>query len=449
MRVGTVVSSKGAAILLALLIVSIGLGPRFRLGALDDSRVVDIRLQDLLLPIAALVAFASVRGSRITSSRPDWWRWCLIACYSAVLVTIGHLLIDVEVSAVRRLAFLGRHLMIFAVAAVVSALYCRVGAKAGKLTLHVLVSVVVANASWFAYQILTGQTTVLIGQTAGEEVASYGPKLIGEPSSAGTGTFFAFSAALALAAYRADVMRWVTAALLFTTAAACAYLSESRTALVSIICLAGLFVVQSSQGRLPLASRIALAGAAASGAAWYVMHNHSERLSASGLDRGAQDRLEDFWSPILQRAVDDPVFLMLGVGPGGLPSTELPFTEAHNILLRAWLDFGLIGGVLFLATLSIVGLRAHRLSRDPGSEPFLKLYAELAALYALVVAITGVALDSLTTVTSTHLLMLAVGLFAGAHATQAAPAVGHELPGRSAAGPAWQRRSMTNSASGT
>lgn len=422
MRVGTVIRSKGAAFFLALLVISIGFGPRFRLGALDDSRAIDIRAQDLLLPIAALMAYASVRGSHLMSSRPAWWRWCLIACYSAILVTILHLLINDEVTAVRRVAFLGRHLMLFAVAAVVSALYTRIGGGAGKLALRVFVAVIVANASWVAYQILTGETTVLIGRTAGDQVGSYGPKLIGEPSAAGTGTFFAFAAVLALAAFRAGVMRWATAGLLFVTATACAYLAESRTALVSIICLAGLFVVQSTRGRLSLASRIALVAAAGSGAVWYVLQNHSERLSSTGLDRGLQDRLQDIWLPILHRAADDSVFLMLGVGPGGLPSPALPITEAHNIVLRAWLDFGLIGGVLFLAALSMVAWRAYRLARDPGSEPFLKLYAELAALYALVVAITGVALDSLTTVTSTHLLMLAVGLFAGAHASQASPA---------------------------
>ncbi|GAA4685194.1 O-antigen ligase family protein [Phytohabitans rumicis] len=419
MRVGTAVSSRSAALFLALLIVSIGLGPRFRLGALDEGRAIDIRPQDLLLPIAALVAYTSALGTVLTGGRQAWWRWFTIACYSAVLVTVVHLLIDDEVTAVRRLAFLGRHLLLFAVAAVVYALYRRIGVDAGKFALRLLVAVIATNASWVAYQVLTGQATVLIGRTAGDQVGSYGPRLIGEPSSAGTGTFFAFAAVLALAAYRAKLMRAATAVLLFLTAAGCAYLAESRTALVSIICLVGLFVAQSSQGRLSLGSRIALVTAIGSAAAWYVIHNHSERLSASGLDRGAQDRLQAVWAPIFHRLADDPVFLILGAGPGGLPSPALPVTEAHNIVLRAWLDFGLVGGILFLAALSIVAAQAYRVCRDPGSEPFTKLYAELAALYALVVAITGVALDSLTTVTSTHLLMLAVGLFAGAYAAQA------------------------------
>lgn len=421
MKVGTVVSSRSTTLFLALLIISIGLGPRFRLGALDEGRAIDIRAQDLLLPLAALVAYASAVGAALTSRREEWWRWFVIACYSAVLVTVLHLLIDDEVTTLRRLAFLGRHLLLFAVAAVVYALYRRIGADAGKLALRLLVAVIAANAAWFAYQVLTGQATVLIGRTAGDQVGSYGPRLIGEPSSAGTGTFFAFAAVLALAAYRARLMRATPAALLFLTAGACAYLAESRTALVGILCLVGLFVVQSGQGRLPLGARIALVTAVGSVAAWYAIHNHGERLSGGGLYRGARDRLEEVWTPILDRSVDDPVFLMLGVGPGGLPSPALPITEAHNIVLRAWLDFGLVGGVLFLTALSIVGLRAYRVSRDPSSEPFTKLYAELAALYALVVAITGVALDSLTTVTSTHLLMLAVGLFAGAHAAQATP----------------------------
>lgn len=418
MKGGTVVSSRSAAFFLALLIISIGLGPRFRLGALDE-RAIDIRPQDLLLPIAALVAYGSAVGATLTSRRQAWWRWFTIACYSAVLVTLFHLLINDDVTTLRRLAFLGRHLLLFMVAAVVYALYRRVGTHAGKLVLRLLVAVVAANAIWFAYQVVTGQSTVLIGRTAGDQVGSYGPRLIGEPSSAGTGTFFAFATVLALAAYRAKLMRAAPATLLFLTAAACAYLAESRTALVSILCLVGLFVMQSGEGRLSLGARIALVTAFGSVAAWYVFHNHSERLSGGGLYRGARDRLEEVWSPILDRSADDPVFLVLGVGPGGLPSPTLPITEAHNIVLRAWLDFGLVGGVLFLAALSIVAVRAYRVSRDANSEPFTKFYAELAALYALAVAITGVALDSLTTVTSTHLLMLAVGLFAGAYATQA------------------------------
>lgn len=422
MKVGTAVSSRGAVFLLAVLIISIALGPRFRLGALDETRAIDVRPQDLLLPLAALAAYISVRGARLKPTGQAWWRWCAIAGYSAVLVTILHLLIDEEISTVRRIAFLGRHVMLFAVAVVVFALYRRAGTNAGRFVLRLLVVLIVANASWVAYQVLTGQTTVLIGRTASDQVGSYGPKLIGEPSSAGTGTFFAFAAVLALTAYRAEVMKWATAALLFVTATGCAYLAESRTALVSIICLAGLFVVQSGQGRVSLPARIAMVTVLGSGAVWYVMRNHSERLSATGLDRGAQDRLEEIWLPILHRASDDPLFVVLGVGPGGLPSADLPITEAHNIVLRAWLDLGLIGGFLFLAALALVGWRAYRVSREPGSEPFLRLYAGLAGLYALVVAITGVALDSLTTVTSTHLLMMAVGLFAGAQAAQAARA---------------------------
>jgi O-antigen ligase len=257
---------------------------------------------------------------------------------------------------------------------------------------------------------------VLIGRAAGDQVGSYGPRLIGEPSSAGTGTFFAFAAALALAAYRARLMRTATAVVLFVGAAACAYLAESRTALVSIIGLTGLFVVQSRPGRLGLPSRIAVATAAGSLAIWYVLRNHTERLSISGLNRGAEDRLRDIWAPIVDRAADDPLLLALGVGPGGLPDPALPITEAHNIVLRAWLDFGLVGGTLFLAALVVVGVSAYRVSRDARRDPFTALYAELVALYALAVAITGVALDSLTTVTSTHLLMMAAGLFAGASA---------------------------------
>ncbi len=421
MRMGTVASSRGAALLLALLIISIGLGPRFRLGALDEGRAIDIRPQDLLLPVAILVAYASAAGVALIDRKQAWWRWFVIACYAAVLATVLHLLIDDEVTTVRRLAFLGRHLLLFAVAAAVCALYRRIGVGAGRFALRLLVAVVAANALWFAYQVVTGQATVLIGRTAGEQVGSYGPRLIGEPSSAGTGTFFAFAVALAVAAYRAKLMRAATAALLFLTAAVCAYLAESRTALVSIICLVGLFVVQSSSGRLSLGSRILLVTAFGSVTAWYVIHNHTERLSVGGLYRGARDRLEQVWTPIFNRAADDPVFLILGVGPGGLPSPAIPITEAHNILLRAWLDFGLVGGALFLAALSIVGVHASRVARDPGSEPFTRLYAELAALYALVVAITGVALDSLTTVTSTHLLMLAVGLFAGTYAEPVSP----------------------------
>jgi O-antigen ligase len=440
MRVGTTVSSRGAALLLVVLIVSIGLGPRFRLGTLDAARAIDVRPQDLLLPVAALVAYASVRATDRPGRRQPWWRWFVIACYSAVLVTLVHLLVDEDVGTVRRLAFVGRHLLLFALAAVVYGLYRRAGRNAGTLALRSLVAVVAANALWVAYQVVTGQATVLIGRTVGDQVGSYGPRLIGEPSSAGTGTFFAFAAALALAAYRAKLMRAVTAVPLFFTAAACAYVAESRTALVSVVCLVGLFVVQSGRGRASLPSRVALVTAVGSLAVWYVVRHHTERLSAAGLNRGAEDRLREIWGPIVDRAADDPLLLMLGVGPGGLPDPALPITEAHNVVLRAWLDFGLLGGTLFLAALAVAGVSAYRVSRDPGSEPFPRLFAELTALYGVAVAITGVALDSLTTVTSTHLLMLAVGLFAGASAAPAAPGGVGPAPNRSPAATAMTGR---------
>ncbi|MCP6031679.1 hypothetical protein NL371_26670, partial [Klebsiella pneumoniae] len=55
------------------------------------------------------------------------------------------------------------------------------------------------NLLWFGYQLVVGTPQTLVGQEVGDQIESYGPKLIGEPSAFGTGQYWAFVAAVAAA----------------------------------------------------------------------------------------------------------------------------------------------------------------------------------------------------------------------------------------------------------
>ena len=87
--------------------------------------------------------------------------------------------------------------------------------------------------------------------------------------------------------------------------------------------------------------------------------------------------------------------------------------EAHNMIFRVWLDFGLPGAVALCVALIATVCNAHRARTTPHASPSMTLHANLAINCTVWITTAGLVQDSFTAVTSSHLLMLAVGLHIG------------------------------------
>jgi hypothetical protein len=396
-----------AVALLCALILAVCLSPRIRLGFLPD-RNIDLRLQDLLLIPSLVYLFLSPRARVKARLAPVWGRWFDWFVVAAAVVTVSHLALSDEVPTLLRLAFAGRTAEIFVLATVVAGLYVRAGTAGPSAALRSLHLAAAANVVWVLFQEATNTRVTMFGDV-GDQIESYGPKLIGEASAFGAGSFFTFLAVLAVAEARAKVSpRWVTLGLLVSSIVGC-YLTQSR---VNLLISLALCLIYSGRDVLGKTKRIldpavvALAGLAATAGLIVAWPHLSGRLSLTGLEAGLQVRIDTIWEPLWQVLLQSP---LIGVGPGGLTS-DLPRSEAHNIILRSLLDFGLIGGTLFLATFVVIALRAWRVARSAtGHLAWAGLLAS-AAVWAVLA--TGLVQDSLTAVTSTHLAMAAVGVFA-------------------------------------
>lgn len=381
-----------------------------RIGSLD------LRVQDLLLGPAFVVLLVS---GLMPKMKPVWGRtgWTFIVL-STVTVTV-HALSYPAMSDIRILAFWGRTIEFFVLSSVVAGCYVAAGRSAATTLRKALVVGVTVNTVWVVYQHVTDASRTLIGP---DTVAAYGPQLVGEGSPFGSGMFFVFVAALAGAAIRAQYntqLAWAGIA----TSILGAYLVNSRVSLVAATVVTLIVATQSNgRARGPLLRGAIVAGATASIAtAWWAMTPYfsrvvpvlaqSQRLSVEGLESGVSVRVNMIWHPLVDIAMENAI---LGIGPGALGTEGYPWTEAHNIALRAILDYGWLGGIAFLAVFARIAWSAKReLQRaESGDEP-LVFYANLVLLMLVGILIGGTVQDALTAVTSTHLLMLAVGGLAG------------------------------------
>lgn len=416
--------------------MSITLGPRLRVGYLSQQRAIDLRPQDLLLLPAAFVVLANA-ASPVRPVLRRWWALWVGFCLLAAGTTILHLLISAEATALTRFAFLGRGIELVLIVGVVCGLYRQCGRSRLRLVHGALLTAAVTNAAWCLYQTYTGQPRTLLGGEAGGAIESYGPKLVGEPSAFGTGAFFVFIAVWAIARYRGQVgFRPVSVALL-AIAVVCAYLAQSRAALVAIACLTLIFILSADHvSATSRGMKIVLLAVAAVPISLQLDGPVSPRLTEAGVMASTEVRLVEIWAPIAHLLINNPLVSVLGVGPGGLATETLPQTEAHNALLRAWLDYGLVGGAALLLAIGWALLRAYRTARSAQTPRNLRFHADLVWLFGVAMLILGSVQDSLTPVTSSHLLMLVIGLFAG-ELSYGNAAAGHNHCGeaRALAGP--------------
>lgn len=342
--------------------------------------------------------------------------WTLPAFFWLAALSTTIVAIDApQISIFRRVAYLGRTIELFVLAAVIAGLYLRSGDKARQTALGALYLGAAANFLWVLYQYLAGFNGTLLGSSVSELIQSYGPKLIGEASAFGTGQYFVFVASLGAAEVRARVGRRFLGILLMGIGLFGATLAESRISMgvIAVIILL-VFVLSNARKRIlnPGGIHIGILLVALFFVAFGT--ELGGRLSSEAINRGVNDRVEGIWKPLLSYVLDNP---LTGIGPGGL-TPELPRTEAHNVILRALLDFGIPAGLAFLSLFVVVIVRAGAASKLPGANDELRLFSNFAMLSTIGILVSGMVQDSLTAVTSSHLSMIAIALFSVAFARE-------------------------------
>lgn len=391
-----------AKILLYAIVLAVCWSPRIRLGFLPAENV-DLRLQDGLIIVALtylVLAPASAVQPRWDLVWGAWLRWFFIA---AVITTLLHMLIAQPVPVLIRVAYLGRTIEMFLLAFAVCGLYLHAGLDHRNIG-RVLRLGVWANLAWIGYQAITKTRATLLGEI-GDMIESYGPKLIGEPSAFGVGAFLTFAAALTVADYRGNAVARPVALVTLAAIIGSAVLVESRVNLIMTVAMLAFLARRHLRSLLsvPVVTCFLLGG----GAAFILWGDRLVgRLSFDAVSESLRVRF-GIWQLMADYAEGR---YFLGIGPGGLAAEGLLWDEAHNIIVRAWLDFGIVGAILLFVTLGHAARAAVR-TASSDQPTGLAWAATFASLTLLGVFVAGMVQDALTAVTSTHLLMVALGVF--------------------------------------
>jgi hypothetical protein len=403
-----------ARYLLFAFLLAIAISPRVRFESDAISIPIDLRIQDLLIVPSLLYLAASVKPavrSALTSvlgSALPLFLW--LSALAATVASID----SPEVSIFRRLAYLGRSVEMFVLAAVIAALYIRAGDRALRTALGAVYLGAAMNFLWVLYQFITGFHGTALGSSVGDLIDSYGPKLIGEASAFGTGQYFAFIAAMGAAEVRAHGRRGA-GVLLLAAGLIGATMAESRISMgIIAVIIVMTFAMSTARKRVLNAGGVFFGGLFVVCALLAFGDMLQGRLSWAHIHQSVDDRIYGIWSPLVTYVLDHP---LTGVGPGGL-TQDLPNAEAHNIVLRACLDFGIPAGLTFLALFVIVVVRANVASRLPGKDEELRLFSNFAMVSIIAVLVSGMVQDALTAVTSSHLAMISLALFAAVFAKE-------------------------------
>lgn len=392
--------------LLGLLILSVLVSPRLRIGAMGE-QAIDLRLQDFLLAVALVYLFAAPRSSRLRPMRVLWGDALLIFCLVAFVGFLLHSL-SPEYSALRGFAFFGRALEAFVLASVVCRLMLAAGRAGARTAFRAIHLGAVANFVWVLFQAATGQSTTLLGDIY--DSGTYGPRLLGEPSVFGAGVFFVFIAALGVAEFRSRAYSRIWASALVTMGCAGAMLAQSRVSLIAVLIFIGLGALKTGYDRAANPLRLALAGGFVAGILLLVRADIYSRFSQTDLAAGLAIRQSRIWAPIVEVIRDS---FWWGIGPGALGTMDYPWSEAHNIVLRALLDYGVLGALAFFWLFLSGGYRASRFARTTASVAG-RTFGGAAVLFLGALLIAGMVQEALTAVMSLHLLMVLFGL-TGAH----------------------------------
>jgi hypothetical protein len=340
--------------------------------------------------------------------RAAWGSW-LTAFFWVAAVATATTVVMGDAGALSAAAFFLRGFEPFALAYVVCRLYVDSVPYARRWVLRFIHLVILVNVIWVLYQLAFGVNRTLF--PAPESGGSDGVRLVGEASAFGAGMFFAFVAVLGVCEYRSRIRSRRFALGILAVGAAGTFLTQSRVASAVAVLAVAALIARSRWGRSSTVLR-AVAIVAAGGIAGFLLIGELRgRLEPQAIAYSlTQVRGVRIWRPLLERALDSPI---LGAGPGELVSSTNFLGEAHNVLLRMWLDYGLVALCVGVGLFLRLWRMAWRVARLPGTSEWLTTYASATYLFLGAIAVAGIVQDSLTAVMTGHLLAMTLGLFAG------------------------------------
>lgn len=397
-------SERAWSVWLSLLIVSIAWSPRLRFGGGGDAKAFDIRVQDvLLLPTLLALLLSTIPWPKLGHV---WGPWAVAFGFLSTGTAALHLLLTPTAAISRAVPFHGRAVELLFIAVAFAGCYVAAGERARESVIRALNVAVWVNLTWMMFQYAAGTQEVLFG-SLGNTIEAYGPKLVGEPSAFGTGFFCATAVAWGASRYFAGEKR-TGAALMIMVGALATFASESRISLGAAVIVLAVLIVRPDVRKgvnlititASLAVIVVIIGLAP--------ESNNARLTTSGLEASTTVRVDKIWGPLWSAFVSNP---LLGIGPGALGTTDQPLTEAHNVFLRAGLDYGLIAGLAFIAILFTTFFSSWR-SRNIHGEA--QIFAAFAQSLVAAILVAGLVQESMTAVMSSHLMMMAIGLYGGA-----------------------------------
>lgn len=401
-------TSKLAALLLFIMILVVGIGPRIGLGFID----AEIRIQDLLIVPMMLYLLLSVAPTTKLPVQRLFGNALPIFLWGSFVVVLLSVLVFPEVSMIRRVAYYGRTIEMFFLAVIIAGLYLRSGHKALNTVIAAVNTGAIINLLWMLYQLATGTAQTLVGQEVGNQIESYGPKLLGEPSAFGTGQYWVFVAAVAAARIKSG-NRYVLNLVLVAGALAGSWFAESRISVGSILIIVALVLILGKDRRRWVNITGALTGMLLGLIGLIqIVPALAGRVSPEAIQTGFEFRIRNIWAPFFELVLSTP---LIGIGPGGLQG-EMYLAEAHNIVLRAMLDFGVIVGVLLIFLLIRALVRGFNLARFVEADQTTRIAGYIGAFCILSTLISGQVQDALTAVMSSHLLMVGIGILAAQRA---------------------------------
>ena len=401
-------SSVTAKTLLFAFILLIGISPRIGLPGVD----AEIRVQDLLVPVMVLYLLLSPRPRARLPMQSLIGPVLPLFLFGSVIVLALSMTFMPEISLIRRVAYYGRTLEIFVIATCIAGLYLRSGPKALTVAVRAVQTSIIMNAAWVLFQTVTGTFTTLVGQDISSTIESYGPKLIGEPSPFGVGQYWAFAAAITAALVKNRVNIPLNSVLLLLSFYG-ALVAESRISVGAIVVVIGLLLVLGPDKRKPINIAGTFLGTLVMAFGFVLITPLlGDRFSRADIEMSVDVRVNTIWIPDIGKVVDSPIF---GVGPGGLVGVGNQ-TEAHNFMIRALVDFGFIVGTLFILFFLIAMVRSFNYARSDLVDRTTRLASYMAFFTIVAILVSGLVQDSLTAVMPSHLIMTAIGLFAGQRA---------------------------------
>jgi len=392
--------------LLALLAMSIFVSPRIRIGFLSG-RAIDLRLQELIL-IAALFLLVISGRKTVALMGMLWSHWLAAYLFSGAIIVIIHALLG-DVELIRGVAFFIRGVEPFLLAIAVASLWRARTNASSTLVLRTIHLGLGLNVMWVLYQLATGTHRTLFADSVSQTIESYGPRLIGEPSSFGTGIFFALMAVISYAEFKWRFLRLRGTIFMFTGCAIGSIASQSRVSIGAVALVGLAFVLRSRPDRKTRWLRAILIAGFIAVALQSFRVALSARFSQTGIQASAGVRATNIWKPLLGTLTDSPI---IGIGPGALGTLRIPATEAHNVILRIFLDYGLVVGCVLIALLATIVSRSYRIARQRRS-PCTSMWATSSWFGMAIIFATGLLQDSFSAVMTTSILGLIWGCLGG------------------------------------